>query len=233
MPRAWTAALVTSSLTNSSANSMTDPSTRSSARTLPVKTRALRTLAGLPRNSTALAIDFSRTPSTDHLLRSSHAERRAGIAVRALGERLRRAASSVGGVRVRIGRRRCGRVPPGDDVPLAREPPPRSAGESSVARRGLARRPHLVDFVRSWRWRVSPRRGTRHAAPLPHGKQRPGHGRPAWTIGPSDVTVPELPASTEQDRARCATGMSKGAQNARTLNRDEALDLLARSRQRR
>ena len=50
-----------SSLTNRTANSMTDASTASSARTSPVKRRALRTLAGLPRSSTARAID-SRVP---------------------------------------------------------------------------------------------------------------------------------------------------------------------------
>jgi hypothetical protein len=83
------------------------------------------------------------------------------VAVRTLGERLRRATSPVGGVRVRVGRRRCGRVPQGDDGPLAREPPPRSPGESCLTRRALGRRAHLVDFVRSRSWRVSPCRSTR------------------------------------------------------------------------
>jgi hypothetical protein len=127
----------------------------------PAPARALRTLAGLPRNSTDLAIDF-RVPRAQ-ITYSGHVTLSVGrvVAVRTLGERLRRATSPVGGVRVRVGRRRCGRVPQGDDVPLAREPPPRSARESSVARRGLARRTHLVDFVRSRSGRVSPRRSTR------------------------------------------------------------------------
>ena len=67
----------------------------------------------------------------------------------------------MGGVRVRDGRRRCGRLPQGDDGPLARVPPPRSPGESSLTRRALGRRAHLVDFVRSRSWRVSPRCNTR------------------------------------------------------------------------
>jgi hypothetical protein len=74
VPRAWTTPLVTSSLTNSSATSMIDASTPFSARTSPVKTRALRTLAGLPGSSTALAIDF-RVPRARPGYSGTHAER--------------------------------------------------------------------------------------------------------------------------------------------------------------
>ena len=203
MPRAWTAALVTSSLTNSSANSMTDPSTRSSARTLPVKTRALRTLAGVPRNSTALAIDFPRTPSTDHLLPSSHAESPAGVAVRALREQLRRAASSVGSVRVRVGRRRCGRVPQGDDVPLARESRPRSPGEPGGTRRALAGRTHLVDLVRRRRLRISPRRPTRRCCRLASSDRLPTArlGRPGGVTQTEAAKAPHITTTSAGDQS--------------------------------
>jgi hypothetical protein len=51
------------------------------------------------------------------------------------------------------------------------------------------------------------------------------------SAAPTQRKLAAAHASTEQDRAPCATGMSKGADNARTLSRDEAFDLLVKIRE--
>jgi hypothetical protein len=67
---------------------------------------------------------------------------RARVAGRGEGEGLTRAASSMGAVRIRVGRRRGGRVPQGDDGSLACEPPPRPP--ENPASRGVRWRDALI-----------------------------------------------------------------------------------------
>jgi hypothetical protein len=118
----------------------------------------------------------------------------ARVAGRGEGEGLRRAASSVGGVRIRVGRRRGGRVPQGDDRSLACEPPPRPPRESSVTRRALARRSDLVDLVGSRRCRVSPRRPTRRCCRMASsdGVTAARLGRPGGVTQPSHGSISSL-----------------------------------------